>query len=118
MAQLCAPIEFWGNLGVNMAELSEEVRQLKEKLHFFEQLAILGKLILCAAHELNCQLEEIESLLSIFQDKENDPATKERNLTEALKDLDKMSRTVRSLLSNNDSLSSNLRNIDTLGSQA
>lgn len=101
-----------------MAGLSKEVRQLKEMLHFFEQLAIMDKLILCAAHELNCQLEEIKSLLSIVQDKENDPATRKRNLTEALKDLDKMSRTARSLLSNANSLSSNLRNVDTLGSQA
>ena len=83
-----------------MAEPSEELKQLKEKLHFLEQLAIMGKLILCAAHELKSHLDEIEGFLSVVQDKENDPATRERNLTEALKELDKMSRTVRSLLSN------------------
>ena len=84
----------------NMAELSEEVKQLREKLHFLEQLAIMGKLILCTAHELKSHLDEIEDFLSVVQNKENDPAARERNLTEAMKELDKMSRTVRSLLSN------------------
>ena len=86
-----------------MAELGEELQQLKEKVHFFEQLAIMGKLILCAAHELHTHLEEIEGFLSVVQDKENDPATREHNLSEALQGLDKMSQTIRSLLSNSNS---------------
>ena len=86
-----------------MAQLSEEVKQLKEKLHFLEQLAIMGKLIICAAHELKSHLDEIEGFLSVVQDKENDPTTRERNLSEALKGLDKMSQTIRSLLSNTNS---------------
>ena len=88
----------------NMAELSEEVKQLREKLHFLEQLAIMGKLIICAAHELKSHLDEIEGFLSVVQDKENDPTTRERNLNEALKGIDKMSQIIRSLLSNTDSL--------------
>ena len=87
-----------------MAQLSEEVKQLKEKLHFLEQLAIMGKLIICAAHELKSHLDEIEGFLSVVQDKENDPTTRERNLNEALKGIDKMSQIIRSLLSNTDSL--------------
>ena len=86
-----------------MAELGEELQQLKEKVHFFEQLAIMGKLILCAAHELQTHLEEIEGFLSVVQDKENDPATREHNLSEALKGVDKMSQTIRSLLSSSNS---------------
>ena len=83
-----------------MADLRQEVTQLTERLAFFEQLGIMGKLILCAVHELNSDLEELEGFLSAVQDKENDPATRERNLTESLKSLEKMSRTIKSMLSN------------------
>jgi signal transduction histidine kinase len=83
----------------NMEELIGEVKQLKEKLLFFEQLAIMGKLIICSAHELNNLLEEIKGFLSLLQDKENDPATKESHLTEALEGLHKMSLIIKSLLS-------------------
>jgi len=88
-----------GLIEENMADLNEEVQQLRERLQFFEQLGIMGKLILCAVHELIGHLEEIEDFLSVVKDEENDPATRERNLTEALKNLDTMSRTMRSLLS-------------------
>ena len=82
-----------------MEELIGEVKQLQEKLLFFEQLAIMGKLILCSAHELKSLLEEIRGFLSLVQDKENDPDTKDRHLSEALKGLHKMSLTINSLLS-------------------
>ncbi len=82
-----------------MVEISEEVKHLKEKLLFFEQLAIMGKLILCSAHELNNLMKEIKDFLSQVQNKENDPATKERHLTGALENLNKMSLIVKSLLS-------------------
>jgi signal transduction histidine kinase len=88
-----------------MKELNEEVKELKEKLLFFEQLAIMGKLILCSAHELNTLLEEIRGLLSIVQDKESNPAAKERYLTEALEGLHKMSCNIQSLLSYNEIVS-------------
>jgi signal transduction histidine kinase len=84
-----------------MKEPTEEIKELKEKLLFLEQLAIMGKLILCSAHELNTIFEEIRVLLSKVQDKESDPAAKERYLTEALEGLDKMSLIIKSLLSYN-----------------
>jgi hypothetical protein len=83
-----------------MEELNGEVKHLKERLLAFEQLAIMGKLLLCAVYELNCLLGEIESSLSVVQDKGNDPAIRERNLSKALAGLDKMSKTIRSLLPN------------------
>lgn len=83
-----------------MADLREEVTQLTERLHFFEQLGIMGKLILCAVLELSSNLAELEGFLTAVQDKENDPATRERNLIESLKTLEKMSRTIKSMLSN------------------
>ncbi len=85
-----------------MEKLDEEVKQLKERLLFFEQLAIMGKIILCPAHELNNHLEDIKGFLSLIQDKENDPATNECHLREALEGLNKMSLTVKSLLSYTD----------------
>jgi len=84
----------------SMTKISEEIKQLKERLHFFEQLAVMGKLILCAAHELKSHLEEIEGFLLDLQNRENDHAKREQNLTEALKGLGKMSLTISSLLSN------------------
>jgi signal transduction histidine kinase len=82
-----------------MEEIGEEVKYLKERLLFFEQLAIMGKLILCSAHELNNLIEEIKGFLSLLQDKEDDPATKESHLSEALEGLHKMSLIIKSLLS-------------------
>lgn len=82
-----------------MKELDGEVNQIQERLLLFEQLAIMGKLILCSAHELNTILEEIKGFLSLIQDKENDHATKESHLAEALEGLHKMSLIIKSLLS-------------------
>lgn len=79
-----------------MEELGQEVKNLKERLLLFEQLAIMGKLIICSAHELNSLLEEIKGFLSRLPD--NDPATKEGHLTEALESLHKMSLIIKSLL--------------------
>ncbi|MFZ2089868.1 MAG: hypothetical protein WAU47_14965 [Desulfobaccales bacterium] len=84
----------------------EKMEQLKEKLLFFERLAIMGKLILCSAHELNGLLEDIKDFLSLVQDNENDPV-KKGHLTEALGGLQKMSLIIRSLLSNSNVINQN-----------
>ena len=74
-------------------------QQLQEKLLFYEQLAIMGKIILCAAHELNSSLEGIRRYLVLAQEKENDDGKVKRCLTTALNGLHQMSLTVGSLLS-------------------
>jgi len=79
--------------------MEENVEQIKEKLLHFEHLAIMGKVILCATCELNNLLEEVKDFLTLVQDNKNDLAAGERNLTKALKNLDKMSLTIKSLLS-------------------
>jgi hypothetical protein len=82
-----------------MKKLNREVKELKGKLLFFERLAILGRIILCSADELNTFMEEIRDLLSMIQDKESDLVVRERYLTEALETLDKMSLIIKSWLS-------------------
>ena len=84
-----------------MKKLNKEFKELKERLLFFEQLAIMGKLILCSAHELNTLLEEIRGFLSMIQDKEYDLVVRKRYLTEASENLDKMSLIIKSWLSYN-----------------
>jgi hypothetical protein len=74
-----------------------EVDQLKERLQVYEHWAIMGKLITCATHELQSMVEDIKNCLLPVQEKENDPGA-ERQLTEALKYLHQMSRTINSLL--------------------
>mgnify|MGYP003920339845 CR=1 FL=1 len=76
-----------------------EVEQLRQRLHLYEHLAIMGKLSLCVAHELNNPLDGVRRYISLAQRKKEDPAEVERYLTEALKGLHRMSLTIRSLLS-------------------
>lgn len=82
-----------------MVEDVSEVEQLKQRLHLYEHLAIMGKLSLCVAHELNNPLDGIRRYLSLAQMKKTDPGEVDRYLGEALKGLHKMSLTIRSLLS-------------------
>lgn len=76
-----------------------EVEQLRQRLHLYEHLAIMGKLSLCVAHELNNPLDGIRRYISLAQRKKDQPEEVERYLNEALKGLQKMSLTIRSLLS-------------------
>jgi len=76
-----------------------EVEQLRQRLHLYEHLAIMGKLSLCVAHELNNPLDGIRRYISLAQRKKDQPEEVECYLTEALKGLQKMSLTIRSLLS-------------------
>jgi signal transduction histidine kinase len=89
----------------NIDKVMKEVEQLQERLLFYEQLGIMGKMILCAAHELNSTLDEIKGDLSLVQEKENVPEEVAHHLLSGtMKGLDKMSLIIRSLLSYANSL--------------
>jgi signal transduction histidine kinase len=88
----------------NIDKVMKEVEQLQERLLFYEQLGIMGKMILCAAHELNSTLDEIKGDLSLVQEKENVPEEVAHHLSGTMKDLHKMSFIIRSLLSYANSL--------------
>jgi signal transduction histidine kinase len=85
--------------GIVVVEDLSELEKLKQRLHLYEHLAIMGKLSLCVAHELNNPLDGVYRFLSLAQKKKDDPQEVERYLTEAQKGLQKMSMTIRSLLS-------------------
>jgi signal transduction histidine kinase/CheY-like chemotaxis protein len=82
-----------------MLEDLSELEKLKQRLHLYEHLAIMGKLSLCVAHELNNPLDGVYRYLSLAQRKKDNPQEVERYLLEAQKGLQKMSMTIRSLLS-------------------
>jgi signal transduction histidine kinase/CheY-like chemotaxis protein len=82
-----------------MVEDLSEIEKLKQRLHLYEHLAIMGKLSLCVAHELNNPLDGVYRYLSLAQRKKDNPQEVERYLGEAQKGLQKMSMTIRSLLS-------------------
>ncbi len=82
-----------------LVEDVSEVEQLRQRLHLYEHLAIMGKLSLCVAHELNNPLDGIRRYLALAQRKKEEPEEVDRYLNEALKGLHKMSLTIRSLLS-------------------
>jgi two-component system sensor histidine kinase AtoS len=75
-----------------------EAEQLKQRLELYEHLAIMGKLTLCVAHELNNPLDGIRRYLSLAIIKKDDSASVERYLTEAQKGLQKMSLSIKSLM--------------------
>lgn len=85
--------------GIIMVEDVSELEHLKQRLHLYEHLAIMGKLSLCVAHELNNPLDGVRRYLTLAQRKKDDPKEVERFLIEAQKGLQKMSMTIRSLLS-------------------
>lgn len=87
------------NHGIIVVEDLSELEKLKQKLHLYEHLAIMGKLSLCVAHELNNPLDGVYRFLTLAQKKKDDPQEVERYLNEAQKGLQKMSMTIRSLLS-------------------
>jgi signal transduction histidine kinase len=85
--------------GTVIVEDVSELEKLKQRLHLYEHLAIMGKLSLCVAHELNNPLDGVYRYLSLAQRKKENPQEVERYLGEAQKGLQKMSMTIRSLLS-------------------
>jgi PAS domain S-box-containing protein len=82
-----------------LVEDQSEVELLRQRLHLYEHLAIMGKLSLCVAHELNNPLDGIRRYVSLAQVKKSEPEEVDRYLGEALKGIHKMSLTIRSLLS-------------------
>lgn len=84
--------------GLVTVEDVTEAEQLKQRLELYEHLAIMGKLTLCVAHELNNPLDGIRRYLSLAIMKKEDPASVERYLTEAQKGLQKMSLSIKSLM--------------------
>ena len=85
--------------GFLLVEDLTEVEQLRQRLHLYEHLAIMGRLSLCVAHELNNPLDGVRRYLSLAQVKKDDPGEVERYLIEAQKGLQKMALTIRALLS-------------------
>jgi PAS domain S-box-containing protein len=75
-----------------------EREQLKQRLQLFEHLAVMGKLTLCVAHELNNPLDGIRRYLSLALLKKDDPGEVERFLGEAQKGLKRMSLSLKSLM--------------------
>jgi CheY-like chemotaxis protein len=69
--------------GLVLMEDVTELEQLKQRLELYEHLAIMGRLTLCVAHELNNPLDGIRRYLSLALMKKDDPASVERYLTEA-----------------------------------
>ena len=91
-----------------------EAEQLKQRLQLYEHLAIMGKLTLCVAHELNNPLDGIRRYLSLAVLKKDDALSVERYLTEAQKGLQKMSMSIKSLMFSANPLKSPPRASDTL----
>jgi signal transduction histidine kinase len=85
--------------GILVVEDLTEIEKLKQRLHLYEHLAIMGKLSLCVAHELNNPLDGVYRYISLAKKKKDDPQEVARYLDEAHKGLQKMSMTIRSLLS-------------------
>ena len=75
-----------------------EVEQLRQRLQLYEHLAIMGKLTLCVAHELNNPLDGIRRYMSLAIMKKDQPSEVERYLTEAQKGIKKMAQSVQSLM--------------------
>ncbi|MDP3182494.1 MAG: response regulator [Desulfobaccales bacterium] len=84
--------------GLLLVEDVSELERLKQRLNLYEHLAIMGKLALCVAHELNNPLDGIRRYLSLALMKKEDHQEVERYLTEAQKGLQKMSLSIKSLL--------------------
>lgn len=84
--------------GLVLMEDMSELEQLRQRLNLFEHLAIMGKLSLCVAHELNNPLDGVRRYLSLALMKKDEPQEVERYLTEAQKGLQKMASSIKSLM--------------------
>ncbi|MDP2046112.1 MAG: response regulator [Deltaproteobacteria bacterium] len=92
------PDEHSARRGLLLVEDVTEAEQLKQRLELYEHLAIMGKLTLCVAHELNNPLDGIRRYLSLAIIKKEDPESVERYLSEAQKGLQKMALSIKSLM--------------------
>ncbi|MBM4274110.1 MAG: response regulator [Deltaproteobacteria bacterium] len=86
------------NRGLLLVEDVSEMEHLKQRLHLYEHLAIMGKLTLCVVHELNNPLDGIRRYLSLALIKKDDAKEVERYLSEAQKGLQKMALSLNSLM--------------------
>ncbi len=111
---LPVPDERTTSRGLILVEDITEAEQLKQRLQLYEHLAIMGKLTLCVAHELNNPLDGIRRYLSLAVLKKEDAPSVERYLTEAQKGLQKMSMSIKSLMFSANPLKSPPRASDTL----
>ena len=84
--------------GLLLVEDVTELETLKQRLQLYEHLAVMGKLTLCVAHELNNPLDGIRRYLSLALMKKEEPQEVERYLTEVQKGLQKMSMSIKSLM--------------------
>ena len=84
--------------GLVLLEDMSEVEQLRQRLQLFEHLAVMGKLSLCVAHELNNPLDGVRRYLSLALIKKEDPQEVERYLNEAQKGLKRMASSIKSLM--------------------
>jgi signal transduction histidine kinase/CheY-like chemotaxis protein len=108
------PDERHSSRGLLLVEDVTEAEQLKQRLQLYEHLAIMGKLTLCVAHELNNPLDGIRRYLSLAIMKKDDAQSVERYLTEAQKGLQKMSSSIKSLMFSANPFKSPPRASDTL----
>jgi signal transduction histidine kinase len=92
------PAEREAARGLLLVDDVTELETLKQRLHLYEHLAIMGKLTLCVAHELNNPLDGIRRYLSLALMKKDDPKEVERYLAEVQKGLQKMSMSIKSLM--------------------
>ncbi|MEW6660462.1 MAG: response regulator [Thermodesulfobacteriota bacterium] len=95
--------------GLVLMEDVSELEQLRQRLRLFEHLAIMGKLSLCVAHELNNPLDGIRRYLSLAVMKKEQPQEVERYLAEALNGLEKMASSIRSLMASAEPLKTSRR---------
>ncbi|MBW1916605.1 MAG: response regulator [Deltaproteobacteria bacterium] len=82
-----------------MLEDITEIEQMRQRLAISEQLAIMGKLSACVIHELNNPLDGVMRYISLALLKKEDYGEVERYLTEAQKGLNRISNSVKSMLS-------------------
>jgi signal transduction histidine kinase len=108
------PDEHLISRGLVLVEDVTEAEQLKQRLQLYEHLAIMGKLTLCVAHELNNPLDGIRRYLSLAILKKEDAQSVERYLAEAQKGLQKMSMSIKSLMFSANPFKSPPRSSDTL----
>jgi PAS domain S-box-containing protein len=92
------PADSGAAMGLLLVEDVSELEQLKQRLQLYEHLAVMGRLTLCVAHELNNPLDGIRRYLSLALLKKENPQEVERFLTEAQKGLQKMSSSLKSLM--------------------
>lgn len=111
---LPVPDERTTSRGLILVEDITEAEQLKQRLQLYEHLAIMGKLTLCVAHELNNPLDGIRRYLSLAVLKKEDGPSVERYLIEAQKGLQKMSMSIKSLMFSANPFKSPPRASDTL----